>query len=123
MTFSGHYSIATGMYPENHGIVDNVFHDPVIGKDYSSLFRAASKGGLVARHYGLGGTERDGLRSFKWLKLPSAGRPRFVALYFDNADAAARRFGLGTPQLRTAVQNLDAAMGKLWTAYASSGYP
>lgn len=27
-TFPNHYSIATGMYPAHHGIVDNVFYDP-----------------------------------------------------------------------------------------------
>lgn len=29
LTFPGHYSIATGLYPERHGIVGNRFHDPV----------------------------------------------------------------------------------------------
>lgn len=28
ITFPNHYSIATGMYPARHGIVDNVFYDP-----------------------------------------------------------------------------------------------
>jgi len=32
-TFPNHYSIATGLYPENHGIVQNNFYDPVLG-DY-----------------------------------------------------------------------------------------
>ncbi len=27
-TFANHYSIATGLYPEHHGIVDNNFYDP-----------------------------------------------------------------------------------------------
>jgi len=29
LTFPGHYSIATGLYPEHHGIVGNRFYDPV----------------------------------------------------------------------------------------------
>lgn len=28
ITFPNHYSIATGLYPSHHGIVDNVFYDP-----------------------------------------------------------------------------------------------
>jgi alkaline phosphatase D len=28
VTFPNHYSIVTGMYPDNHGIVDNSFYDP-----------------------------------------------------------------------------------------------
>jgi len=28
-TFPNHYTIATGLYPDNHGIVHNEFYDPV----------------------------------------------------------------------------------------------
>ncbi len=35
-TFPNHYSIATGMYPENHGIVDSYFYDPGIDDYYIS---------------------------------------------------------------------------------------
>ena len=31
-TFPNHYSMATGLHPENHGIVMNSFKDPVIGR-------------------------------------------------------------------------------------------
>lgn len=30
-TFPNHYSIATGLYPDNHGIVNNSFHDEELG--------------------------------------------------------------------------------------------
>jgi len=30
-TFPNHYSMATGLYPENHGIVNNSFYDPTLG--------------------------------------------------------------------------------------------
>lgn len=33
-TFPNHYSIVTGMYPENHGIIANTFFNPVTGKMY-----------------------------------------------------------------------------------------
>lgn len=32
-TFPNHYSIATGMYPENHGLVNNSFYDPSRGRN------------------------------------------------------------------------------------------
>jgi alkaline phosphatase D len=35
ITFPNHLSIVTGMYPENHGIVANSFHDPERKADYS----------------------------------------------------------------------------------------
>lgn len=36
-TFPNHYTIATGLYPENHGIVQMEFFDPERGKSYSYL--------------------------------------------------------------------------------------
>ena len=35
ITFSNHYSIATGLYPEHHGIVGNQFYDPDRKKDFN----------------------------------------------------------------------------------------
>jgi predicted AlkP superfamily pyrophosphatase or phosphodiesterase len=35
ITFPNHYSIVTGLYPEHHGIVANVFYDPVRKQVYS----------------------------------------------------------------------------------------
>ena len=34
LTFPGHYSIATGLYPEHHGIVGNRFYDPHRDDDF-----------------------------------------------------------------------------------------
>lgn len=40
-TFPNHYSIITGMYPGNHGIVDNKFYSPLEKKTYAISNRAA----------------------------------------------------------------------------------
>src|ERR1700744_860369 len=34
VTFPNHYSLATGLYPSHHGLVDNSFYDPKTGKKY-----------------------------------------------------------------------------------------
>ena len=34
-TFPNHYSIATGLYVENHGLIGNHFYDPVLNDNYS----------------------------------------------------------------------------------------
>ena len=34
-TFPNHISIITGMYPENHGIIFNVFKNPFNGREYN----------------------------------------------------------------------------------------
>lgn len=40
-TFPNHYAIATGMKPENNGLVDNRFYDPDKGEDYAVGNRSA----------------------------------------------------------------------------------
>ncbi|MDN5291729.1 MAG: hypothetical protein PWQ06_1968 [Anaerophaga sp.] len=34
-TFPNHYSIATGLYPDHHGIVNNIFYNPNVNRVYS----------------------------------------------------------------------------------------
>jgi alkaline phosphatase D len=34
-TFPNHYSIATGLYAENHGLIGNQFYDPLLDDEYS----------------------------------------------------------------------------------------
>lgn len=34
-TFANHYTIATGLYPDHHGIVGNYFYDPVSNRTYN----------------------------------------------------------------------------------------
>jgi predicted AlkP superfamily pyrophosphatase or phosphodiesterase len=41
VTFPNHYSLATGLYPAHHGLVDNTFYDPKKGKIYRISDRAA----------------------------------------------------------------------------------
>jgi alkaline phosphatase D len=40
-TFANHYTMATGLYPDHSGIVDNSFYDPETGKHYSISDRKA----------------------------------------------------------------------------------
>jgi predicted AlkP superfamily pyrophosphatase or phosphodiesterase len=41
VTFPNHYSLATGLYPAHHGLVDNTFYDAGKGKTYRINDRAA----------------------------------------------------------------------------------
>lgn len=34
-TFPNHYTIATGLYPDHNGLVNNSFYDPVLGKPFA----------------------------------------------------------------------------------------
>lgn len=40
-TFPNHYSMATGLYPDNHGIVQNSFYAPDLDKNYSISNKAS----------------------------------------------------------------------------------
>jgi predicted AlkP superfamily pyrophosphatase or phosphodiesterase len=62
LTFPNHYTIVTGLYPESHGIVANIFHDPKLNDTFvyiDSVKNAESKwwGGeplwVTARKQGL----------------------------------------------------------------------
>jgi predicted AlkP superfamily pyrophosphatase or phosphodiesterase len=44
-TFPNHYTIATGLYPENHGLVDNSFYDPERKQEYRIRNREAVEDG------------------------------------------------------------------------------
>ncbi|KAF8974120.1 hypothetical protein BGZ46_009762 [Entomortierella lignicola] len=35
LTFPNHWTLATGLYPASHGIVANMFYDPVLGQDFN----------------------------------------------------------------------------------------
>ena len=45
LTFPAHYSIATGLYPEHHGVVANRFYDPERGDEFDYRDRASVEDG------------------------------------------------------------------------------
>ena len=89
ITFPNHYTIVTGLYPEHHGIVGNIFYDPARKQVYS--YRDAS---TVTDGSWYGGTplwvlaEEQGMRaaSFFWPGSEAeiqGVRPSFYAKYED----------------------------------------
>ncbi|MDQ3269480.1 MAG: ectonucleotide pyrophosphatase/phosphodiesterase [Pseudomonadota bacterium] len=45
LSFPNHYTIATGLRPDRHGIVHNTIHDPALGRDFSHRSRDANEDG------------------------------------------------------------------------------
>lgn len=84
LTFPNHYSIATGLYPQNHGIVANTFPDPEMGGWYEykqketaqdgrwyggePIWVAAAKAGMRTAAFYFVGSEADiqGIRPDRW---------------------------------------------------------
>jgi predicted AlkP superfamily pyrophosphatase or phosphodiesterase len=89
-TFANHYTMATGLYPDHHGIVDNSFYDPETGKSYSIGNRKAVED---ASFYGgepiWVTAEKQGIisASFYWVgsEAPIEGiQPTYWKVYDDN---------------------------------------
>ncbi len=59
----------------------------------------------------------------KWLRLPAAERPHFIALSFSQPDREGREFGPDAPETKAAVLRMDALIGKLRTELNATGLP
>ena len=159
-TFPNHYTLVTGLYPANHGIVENSFWDP----DMKALFRfndpklasnpkfwggtplwvLAEKQGVTAASYFWPGSDYEigGKRpSFwfpfdgktkketqiaqvlEWVKMPETKRPNFMTLYFSDADHAGHDHGPDAGETRAAVEELDTALGELFTQIKRTKVP
>lgn len=149
-TFPNHYTIATGLYPENHGIVENNIYDNRFDRVFTLSDREEIQKGrwwlgepiwVTARKQGqktgsmfYPGTEGEiaGIRPdywqpydekmpndervdtiLRWLDLPVALRPTFLALYFSDVDDAGHAHGPDSPETRMAVLNVDKSVGRL----------
>jgi len=159
-TFPNHYSIATGLYADRHGIVANSFYDRGRDANYSvektrtvqdgswyggePLWSVAIRQGMLASSFFWVGSEAEinGVRptqyriydkkipnqerlqtALQWLALPKAQRPHLILLYFSDVDSAGHEFGTESPEVGTAVANLDGILGQLRQGIAASGLP
>lgn len=85
-TFPNHYTIVTGLYPGNHGLVDNSFFDPIRKKPYGMRIREA-----VVDPNNYGGTplwilaKKHGLRtaSYFWVGSELKEEGLHPDYYFD----------------------------------------
>ena len=56
-----------------------------------------------------------------WLTLPPAERPLFLTLYFDLIDTVGHRSGPDSPELNTALAEVDGAIGRLLEGLRTRG--
>jgi Type I phosphodiesterase / nucleotide pyrophosphatase len=150
ITFPNHYTIVTGLYPEHHGIVANVFYDPARKQVYSykdqqtvtdgtwyrgtPLWVLAEQQGMRSACFFWPGSEADiqGVRPtyymrydakypnrkrvaqvLEWLQLPAERRPHFITLYFSDVDSAGHAHGPESPEVASAVGEVDEEIGRL----------
>ncbi|HEY9261759.1 ectonucleotide pyrophosphatase/phosphodiesterase [Chitinophaga sp.] len=153
LTFPNHYSLATGLYPAHHGLVDNLFYDrkrdavyKVGNRDavedgtwYSGvpLWVLAEKQQMISASYFWVGSEsaiqnvrptyyfkyqeKTGIdqriqQVVNWLQLPEEERPHLITFYFPEVDHMGHSYGPDSDSVRSAVQFVDAAIGKMVAA-------
>lgn len=69
-TFPNHYTIVTGLYPDNHGLVANAFYAPELKKEYSLRNRSSVENGAFYGGEPIWNTaQKSGLKtaSFYWV--------------------------------------------------------
>ena len=113
-TFPNHYTITTGLYPENHGIVANSMYDPVFDATFSLGNREEVQNGrwwggepiwVTAENQGLktlcnfwpgSEAEINGVRPSYWViydgNIPNEERVKIVFEYFDKPAKARPSF-------------------------------
>uniref|UniRef100_A0A8D3DK92 SMB domain-containing protein n=1 Tax=Scophthalmus maximus TaxID=52904 RepID=A0A8D3DK92_SCOMX len=112
-TFPNLYTLATGLYPESHGIVGNTMHDPVFNATFSLRTREKLNhrwwGGqpVSQRHIGIGigsnsviPLERRILTILRWLHLPDDERPYVYAVHSEQPDTYGHRLGPLSSEVR-----------------------
>ncbi|XP_069776682.1 autotaxin isoform X4 [Narcine bancroftii] len=130
-TFPNMYTLATGLYPESHGIVGNLMHDPVFDANFSLRSREkfnprwwggepiwvttvnqAVKAGtffwpVVIPH------EQRIFTILQWLNLPDNERPYVYAFYSEQPDAYGHRYGPFSTEVTENLRQIDRIVGQL----------
>nr|XP_057903443.1 ectonucleotide pyrophosphatase/phosphodiesterase family member 2-like [Doryrhamphus excisus] len=130
-TFPNLYTLATGLYPESHGIVGNTMHDPVFNATFSLRSREKLNhrwwGGqpiwITAEEQGVkAGTffwpwviplERRILTILHWLHLPDHHRPYVYAVHSEQPDTFGHRLGPLSSELDNPLREIDNIIGQL----------
>lgn len=58
-----------------------------------------------------------------WMRRPADIRPRFVTLYFDTVDWAGHEHGPNSEEVRAAIREVDALLGRLIAGLEALGQP
>ncbi|KAM9496078.1 autotaxin isoform 2-T2 [Clarias gariepinus] len=130
-TFPNLYTLATGMYPESHGIVCNSMYDPVFDANFNlrgreklnprwwggqPIWVTAEKQGVKAATFfwpWVIPLERRILTMLRWLHLPDDERPYVYAVHSEQPDAFGHRLGPLSNELDNPLREIDNIIGQL----------
>ncbi|XP_072884803.1 autotaxin isoform X3 [Hemitrygon akajei] len=130
-TFPNMYTLATGLYPESHGIVGNLMYDPVFDANFSlrsrEKFNPRWWGGqpiwVTTENQGVKpGTffwpvviphEQRIFTILQWLNLPDNQRPYVYAFYSEQPDAVGHKYGPFSTEVTENLRHIDRIVGQL----------
>uniref|UniRef100_A0A8C9XRG0 Ectonucleotide pyrophosphatase/phosphodiesterase 2 n=1 Tax=Sander lucioperca TaxID=283035 RepID=A0A8C9XRG0_SANLU len=126
-TFPNLYTLATGLYPESHGIVGNTMHDPVFNATFSLRTREKLNhrwwGGQPVSKLQIAACDRTGIRVIplerriltilRWLHLPDDERPYVYAVHSEQPDTFGHRLGPLSSELDNPLREIDNIIGQL----------
>uniref|UniRef100_A0A8C6TTX8 Ectonucleotide pyrophosphatase/phosphodiesterase family member 3 n=1 Tax=Neogobius melanostomus TaxID=47308 RepID=A0A8C6TTX8_9GOBI len=108
-TFPNHWTIATGLYPESNGLIDNNMYDPDMDASFSlsspekdnpawyhgqPIWHTAAYQGLKsATFFCKVPFEERVFTVLKWLQLPEDQRPDFLTFYLEEPDKSGHNYG------------------------------
>ncbi|KAK3092134.1 hypothetical protein FSP39_025474 [Pinctada imbricata] len=149
-TFPNHYTIATGLYEESHGIISNRMYDPVFDQKagYGSIrskwwegepiWVTARRQGLKSATYFWPGSEWEinGFRPNYWVRYNKKHKFKrrvdkvmqwltkdnvtMATLYFHEPDSTGHRYGPGSRQVREKVEEMDNMLGYIMEQFTSN---
>ena len=141
-TFPNHYTLATGLVPDHHGIINNTFWDVKNRRQYSMgdsatrnnpeyylgepIWITAQKQGVkTGNMYWVGSDiaikKSQPFLTFEqridtvltWLQKPEPERPRLIMLYFEEPDGSGHHNGPCSLPTGAVVQHMDSLVGVL----------
>ncbi|PTD03688.1 putative pyrophosphatase/phosphodiesterase [Fusarium culmorum] len=143
VTFPNHYTLATGLYPESHGIVSNTFWDPELQSEFyythpdqsldpkcaihmwpgSEAHVLNTEPSLMDKFNGKETLDNKVSRIMEFLDMPgfedktldaSDVRPQLIAAYVPHVDRDGHKFGPNTTEIRKTIQEVDSMIGKIF---------
>ncbi|XP_029928201.1 autotaxin isoform X1 [Myripristis murdjan] len=130
-TFPNLYSLATGLYPESHGIIGNSMYDPVFDATFTlrgreklnhrwwggqPIWITAVKQGVKAATFFWPVAiplERRILTMLQWLHLPEGERPYVYAMHSEQPDTYGHKMGPMSTELNNPLRMIDRIVGQL----------
>ncbi|XP_070604338.1 autotaxin isoform X3 [Erythrolamprus reginae] len=130
-TFPNLYTLATGLYPESHGIIGNSMYDPVFDAIFNlrgrekfnhrwwggqPIWITAAKQGVKAGTFFWSNMipyERRILTILQWLAMADNERPYAYAFYSDQPDMAGHRYGPFSSEMLGPLRDIDKILGQL----------